>query len=704
MEAPGRRCAIIATSPPGLEQLRYDASPECAELNYDAQLMWLLGQGFPVATLTSEALKSSGWEVEILVSNCSSLSRQWAAESNVRYSSERAVLIEQLKAMRPDVAFFLDSAQLSTELAQAVRPLVGRIALRSDLAPPAAADLSAADLIVSASATRVHELREHGYPAYYLPHGATESAEPVEKSPTVRSPSPVNILVDFHEADQATREVVETLVTHTHAAVIGNGSEYLDPKSLTAQRHVGPSWQPEQTTAATTIVYRTPSDPDVAHHGLFQAAASESFVLINHEPSLAYLYELGSEVISYRTPDECISLFAYFEQRPEAARTISAAGRAKTLKSHGIQSLGATLDAYLSHTLENRAYRDSIAPYVRAGRTPPADAPPIERLRPTQTVKVIAEIGDALGDLSEWLEAFVTEPGQLRPAYLQWHERLPQGVTRDLLAKLMIRRPEEILELRARFNEGVKRLHPQLNQLLAWLAEQHETHIPSYSLTSENREELKDLLHLLTQSPPEQTEAYFAELESDAAIVDFIRTASDEELGALEPTPRYARHLLWYTLTRLSKPRDVLLIGRGDYLVSCAIKVALQRNLTEGYHGTLSQVGPGCSPGSIGDRFLKRHSRVVNEDLGHGLQRVQNIDLLVFTAAATTEDELNLYKHLWGKLSPHAWLASENLQDSTGLSALARSQELRLHSWTERPASHFVQGTTVGITQRKGDS
>ena len=83
---------------------------------------------------------------------------------------------------------------------------------------------------------------------------------------------------------------------------------------------------------------------------------------------------------------------------------------------------------------------------------------------------------------------------------------------------------------------------------------------------------------------------------------------------------------------------------------------------------------------------------------------MQNIDLLVFTAAATTEDELNLYKHLWGKLSPHAWLASENLQDSTGLSALARSQELRLHSWTERPASHFVQGTTVGITQRKGDS
>ena len=49
---------------------------------------------------------------------------------------------------------------------------------------------------------------------------------------------------------------------------------------------------------------------------------------------LALHFDIGREILCYRSVEELVELFSYYRRRPEACRAIGAAGRERCLRDH----------------------------------------------------------------------------------------------------------------------------------------------------------------------------------------------------------------------------------------------------------------------------------------------------------------------------------------------------------------------------------
>jgi spore maturation protein CgeB len=66
----------------------------------------------------------------------------------------------------------------------------------------------------------------------------------------------------------------------------------------------------------------------------FDAPMSGSLYLTHHNPDLESLYEIGREIDTYKTIDECVAKVRHYIQHPGLAEGIGAAGRARALRDH----------------------------------------------------------------------------------------------------------------------------------------------------------------------------------------------------------------------------------------------------------------------------------------------------------------------------------------------------------------------------------
>jgi len=639
----------------------------------------------PDLVASTHALHAAGWSTDVLTANSPPLLKQWCSEQDLLYTTEKAALLHLVESFRPQVVLLLDPALITASFSERLRPHTQLIATQIDSSYTRPGALSTVDILLSASASIVHDLCLEGLPAHYLAPGFHEPVLP-EASSDEALPS-LQLMVPY-DAPASEVEQVNLLLEQTGAIRVNAIPSRAD--SLTI-----------------TIIDRPHGLTNTACQEIFSASGVGNLVLTNHAPFLGHLYTLGKEVITYRSHDECVSLCQFFNQEPKLATTIAKAGQARTLRDHSKTARATTLVTILESYIKGSPVVEPWPIRSMAGVAEHEPMVPLKKLTAVQSLTLLTELDGDLKDLDAWFKALVEEPGQVRPAYLQWHERLPPGLTKSYLNTVISRSPQYVLSTQRRLTRGLETLKPRLQAMLAWLTSHTETDIPSYGLESTNQDELINLIHMITHSDHETIESYFSLLENDTQIRDFIHEASGQESGEIETEPRYARHLLWYTLVRITKPQNLLIIGTGDYLLPCVLKLALQHNLAEGAFGRLTMVGPGCSPGFLGDAFIKRHTQSATEDIGTGLGNLSQVDAVLFSAKASSDDEYNLYKFLWPKLSPDAWLASENLRGSTALAQASRESHCPTYSWTERPAQHFVEGTTVGLTllsKATGDS
>jgi len=66
----------------------------------------------------------------------------------------------------------------------------------------------------------------------------------------------------------------------------------------------------------------------------FDGPMSGSLYLAHDNPDLYDLYEVGSEIVTYRTPDECADKVVYYLNHSNEANIIAKAGRARAVKEH----------------------------------------------------------------------------------------------------------------------------------------------------------------------------------------------------------------------------------------------------------------------------------------------------------------------------------------------------------------------------------
>jgi SAM-dependent methyltransferase len=91
---------------------------------------------------------------------------------------------------------------------------------------------------------------------------------------------------------------------------------------------------------------------------LFEATGCGAMLVTDHKDNLADLFEIGEEVVAYRTTDEAAALIEYYLSHPDEAKSIAAAGQKRVLKDHTyekrMQKVGKILHRHLRYKDEHK--------------------------------------------------------------------------------------------------------------------------------------------------------------------------------------------------------------------------------------------------------------------------------------------------------------------------------------------------------------
>jgi len=109
--------------------------------------------------------------------------------------------------------------------------------------------------------------------------------------------------------------------------------------SAIRNKHNGEAWGKEMFQRLASSKITVNRHIDVAENyannmRLFEATGCGALLITDYKENLNDLFEIGSEVVAYRSPEECAALIKYYLDNPDEAETIARAGQARTLRDH----------------------------------------------------------------------------------------------------------------------------------------------------------------------------------------------------------------------------------------------------------------------------------------------------------------------------------------------------------------------------------
>lgn len=350
---------IVDAYYPSFLQSFYNEYPDMATRSYEAQKNALMRQSFGTSNFYSKNLQKLGYRAIELVANCKPLQYQWARENGLsigkngwtlckkrgfipwlrRNSSVDwiyTVLAAQIKDCRPDIIYFQDMNSISPAFLRDIRPYVKMIAGQIACPIIQGANFSEYDLILSSFPHFIEQFRKQGLIAEYFKLGF----EPGILNAIKIGEHQGLVFVGGLSADHMERiRFLEKIKSCHGLSVWGYGVESLPLKSLLRVEHHGSAWGLD--------MYNILSNADIIlnHHigvsgiyannmRLFETTGVGAFLITDYKENLHTLYEIGKELIAYRSVDECIELITYYMSHDDERKAIAAAGQRRTLSEH----------------------------------------------------------------------------------------------------------------------------------------------------------------------------------------------------------------------------------------------------------------------------------------------------------------------------------------------------------------------------------
>jgi len=331
-------CLFLTNYYPNFLSSIYRKKPEISFLNFKRQKDFLLSEFFGDSDFYSEGLKKvDGWDADDIIMNCVPLQQAWAKEHNFNSNDLIQILIEQIRRENPDVVYLHDMGVGTKEFIAAIRPytrlVVGQIAC--PLFPQA--DYHGFDIIISSFPHYVERFRQQGITAYYQPLAFDSLV--LEKIGQPERIYPVTFVGGLSQAHQKGTEFLEELAHHVPIEFWGYGSEYLAEHTLIKQRHHGEVWGLDMFSILAQSKITINRHIDVAENyannmRLFEATGCGALLITDYKDNLHELFEIGKEIIAYRSVGECVNLIKYYLEHPEEAKQIALAGQLRTLREH----------------------------------------------------------------------------------------------------------------------------------------------------------------------------------------------------------------------------------------------------------------------------------------------------------------------------------------------------------------------------------
>jgi spore maturation protein CgeB len=339
------------------------AHPEIRDAGYAEQLAIRASTLFGHADFYSEALGELGHEAHDVVANSELHQRAWASEHRLRIPpwaggrrrhavARKAwrslggsvdgwlldVLAAQIRHHRPDV--ILNQAMHAVPgdfLREHAGPAVV-LAGQGEFHLIEASRLQAYDLTVSSLPATVAWFRDAGVPSYLLRHAFhPRTLSALRPGGEV---VPVSFVGGFGRVHTERVRQLEAVARRVPELRVWSGGPPSSP--ILRERYVGPAWGLDmyEVLARSRITLNSHGDglEDADNCRLYEATGVGTLLVTDWKRNLHEMFEPGSEVVTYRTPEECAELVAHYLAHEDERTAVARAGQARTLREHTFRS------------------------------------------------------------------------------------------------------------------------------------------------------------------------------------------------------------------------------------------------------------------------------------------------------------------------------------------------------------------------------
>ncbi|MEX5215243.1 MAG: glycosyltransferase [Nitrospiraceae bacterium] len=260
--------------------------------------------------------------------------RRIAAEND----DGRRILKEQIKEYRPDVLLNQAMDGVECEWLATVKPWV-RLLVGQHAATPLAddEDYRCYDLVVSSFPPTVEFFRRKGIPAVLHRLAFDPTALLQERSPEIVYP--VTFVGSLSAVHQSRIDWLERLCeTVPELQVWGPGVERIPAQSPLRRCHRGVVWGRDMyrilRRSIITLNHHGDVPPFANNCRLFEATGMGAMLITDWKANLQDLFEVGKEVVAYRSTEECVERIRYYLEHDGQRAVIAEAGKARTLRDH----------------------------------------------------------------------------------------------------------------------------------------------------------------------------------------------------------------------------------------------------------------------------------------------------------------------------------------------------------------------------------
>lgn len=342
---------IIDTYYPGFLRSFYARHHDLVGRPYAEQWRVLMDQCFGTADFYSANLRNLGHDAHEVVANCEPLQRRWAREQALPlwaafplYSRLRkmkhwqaAVLKAQVEHFKPDVVYVQDMNWTDAAFLRAItrrgRLVVGQTAyaLREDI------DYGPYDLVLTSFPHYVGQFRSQGVRSEYLRFAFEPRV--LEFLGPVQSRYDVTFVGGYTGNHATGTRLFEYVAGRVPVQFWGYGADGLPQGSVIRKSYHDEAWgmQMYRILAESKISLNRHIDHSqrfANNMRLFETTGVGTLLVTDWKENLSEMFEVGKEVVAYRTPQECAEVLAYYLEHDGERRAVALAGQERTLREH----------------------------------------------------------------------------------------------------------------------------------------------------------------------------------------------------------------------------------------------------------------------------------------------------------------------------------------------------------------------------------
>jgi hypothetical protein len=354
-------------------QLVYRNNPGLENKTYEEQLQAIYDFGFARSDSLPRNLRLLGQEADQIIVNAFPLQQQWAKEHGLRLPSiaprdfftklaylplhlyralgrrlgffrndqenswQTRIVAAQVDLIDPDVILICDVLQFAPQFLWQIKGKRRLLIGECGYPIPPAIDLRPYDLVVSCVPHYVDNFRQAGARAELWRHGFDPSIlERLHPGPKTEA---VIFLGSFTNAQRYRAELVEAIGECLPIRCWGTWAENLLPESNMRKRIQNPLWGYDmyrklQEARVILNVHGEVAENFAGNMRLFEATGVGSLLVTDWKQNLPDIFLPGTEVIAYRTLEECVELIQYYLEHDNECEAISHAGQERTLREH----------------------------------------------------------------------------------------------------------------------------------------------------------------------------------------------------------------------------------------------------------------------------------------------------------------------------------------------------------------------------------